>query len=136
MAGRQFLVDGLKGISVLPTNSEDEENARTLILQRRDKSYSLCDAISFSVMERFGLYPAFAYDDHFRQHGFSTPIRQREWPWPEPYESVGSRACRSVRIPEYYSDRIEPNEGSDTSGRRNDLTGEVAAVSGASLIRS
>ncbi|MBI4319708.1 MAG: PIN domain-containing protein [Chloroflexi bacterium] len=80
MAGRQFLVDGLKGISLLPTNSEDEENAKTLILQRRDKGYSFCDAISFSVMERFGLYLAFAYDDHFRQHGFSTPINQPEWP--------------------------------------------------------
>ena len=79
-AGRQFLVEGLKGLALLPTTSEDEEQARVLILQRHDKDYSLCDAISFGVMQRLGLYLAFAFDDHFRQNGFSTPIGQTNWP--------------------------------------------------------
>lgn len=77
---RQFLVAGLSAVSLLPTTNEDEDKAKTLILQRRDKDYSLCDAISFSVMERYGLYLAFAFDDHFRQHGFSTPLGQPTWP--------------------------------------------------------
>ncbi|MBI2953692.1 MAG: hypothetical protein HYY30_05215 [Chloroflexi bacterium] len=79
-AGRQFLTDGLSGVFFLPTTAEDEENAKALILTQRDKGYSLCDAISFVVMQRFGLFLAFAYDDHFRQHGFSSPLDRQEWP--------------------------------------------------------
>ncbi|TAK34901.1 MAG: PIN domain-containing protein [Chloroflexota bacterium] len=79
-AARRFLVSGLDGISLLRTSIEDEEQAKALILQRADKNYSFCDAISFSVMKRLGLYLAFAFDDHFRQHGFSTPLDHPNWP--------------------------------------------------------
>lgn len=78
--GRRFLADGLGGINLLPITSEDEEQGRTLILQRTDKDYSFCDAISFAVMNRLGLHLAFAYDDHFRQQGFSTPLDHQDWP--------------------------------------------------------
>lgn len=41
-----------------------------LLDRRRDKSYSLCDAISFVVMRRLGLTDALTTDHHFTQEGF------------------------------------------------------------------
>jgi len=49
---------------------EDEERARTIIARYADKAYSYTDATSFAVMERLGMKAAFAFDPHFRQHGF------------------------------------------------------------------
>jgi len=41
------------------------------LLQRRmDKSYSLCDAISFLQMQEFGIVEALTTDRHFEQEGF------------------------------------------------------------------
>jgi predicted nucleic acid-binding protein len=77
---RQFLDYGLDGITVLSVSNEDEDRARELLLRRTDKDYSYCDAISFTVMERLGLRLAFAFDDHFRQHGLSTPLDHGDWP--------------------------------------------------------
>ena len=34
-----------------------------------DKNYSLCDALSFVVMERLGIEEAIAFDRHFREYG-------------------------------------------------------------------
>lgn len=47
----------------------DEENAETLVRSHADKDYSLCDALSFVVMERLGISEAIAYDRNFRQYG-------------------------------------------------------------------
>jgi predicted nucleic acid-binding protein len=49
---------------------EDEARARAIIARYADKTYSYTDATSFAVMERRGLKLAFAFDPHFRQHGF------------------------------------------------------------------
>jgi predicted nucleic acid-binding protein len=49
---------------------EDEARARAIVARYEDKSYSYTDATSFAVMERRGLKVAFAFDPHFRQHGF------------------------------------------------------------------
>jgi hypothetical protein len=34
-----------------------------------DKTYSLCDALSFAVMERLKISRAASFDAHFRQYG-------------------------------------------------------------------
>lgn len=47
----------------------DQQLAFKLLNQQTDKSYSLCDAISFVVMQRLHLKQALAFDDHFRQFG-------------------------------------------------------------------
>jgi predicted nucleic acid-binding protein len=39
-----------------------------------DKDFSLCDAISFAVMERRSARIAFAFDSHFRQYGRFTVL--------------------------------------------------------------
>jgi len=80
-AARLFLEEmSHSGIEVLQPGEVDEERAERIIFTFRDKQYSLCDCISFAIMERLGLTRALAFDDHFRQHGFSTPLGSPEWP--------------------------------------------------------
>ena len=47
----------------------DQQQAFELLRRHADKSYSLCDAISFVVIGRLGLRQALSFDDHFRQFG-------------------------------------------------------------------
>ena len=49
----------------------DEHRGREIVLQHKDKTYSLVDAISFAIMERLHLRRAWSYDQHFRQFGFN-----------------------------------------------------------------
>ena len=49
--------------------AEDEARAVGLVRSHADKTYSLCDALSFVVMERLGIDEAIAYDRHFREYG-------------------------------------------------------------------
>jgi uncharacterized protein len=51
---------------------DDEVNAIALVRTQTDKSYSLCDAQSFVVMERLGIAEAVAFDRHFREYGRFT----------------------------------------------------------------
>ena len=41
-----------------------------LVQARLDKSYSLCDAVSFMIMRRCGITEALTTDHHFDQEGF------------------------------------------------------------------
>ncbi len=50
----------------------DEERAIALVRAHEDKDYSLCDALSFVVMERLGIAEAIAFDRHFRAYGRFT----------------------------------------------------------------
>ncbi len=47
----------------------DQTHAMELLRGHRDKTYPLCDAISFVVMRRLQLKRVLAFDDHFRQFG-------------------------------------------------------------------
>jgi predicted nucleic acid-binding protein len=49
--------------------ASDEKRAIELIKRHADKDYSLCDALSFTVMERLRLKEAIAFDRHFREYG-------------------------------------------------------------------
>lgn len=48
---------------------DDQDQAIDFLRSRRDKAYSLCDAISFVVMRRLGIRKAASFDEHFRQFG-------------------------------------------------------------------
>ncbi len=48
---------------------QDQRAAREILQLHHDKSYSLCDALSFVVMRRLNLKRAAAFDQHFRQFG-------------------------------------------------------------------
>jgi predicted nucleic acid-binding protein len=50
----------------------DEEHAIALVHAHEDKTYSLCDALSFLVMERLHIREAIAFDRHFRSYGRFT----------------------------------------------------------------
>lgn len=53
---------------------QDEENAVALLRDHSDKRYSLCDALSFVVMERAGIDETIAFDRHFRSFGKLTVL--------------------------------------------------------------
>jgi predicted nucleic acid-binding protein len=44
--------------------------AMTLLLSRQDKTYSLCDAVSFILMRQRNITEALTTDRHFEQEGF------------------------------------------------------------------
>ncbi len=52
----------------------DEKRAVALVRAHEDKMYSLCDALSFVVMERLRIQEAIAFDRHFREYGRLTVL--------------------------------------------------------------
>lgn len=56
---------------ILRATESDEQRAREIIAQQRDKEYSYTDAISFVVMQRLHLQLVWTYDQHFSQFGFT-----------------------------------------------------------------
>jgi predicted nucleic acid-binding protein len=59
-------------LQVIHPTQADEAVAWRLFLDRPDKSYSLTDCVSFTLMRRFGLDTAVATDRHFSQEGFKV----------------------------------------------------------------
>jgi len=57
-------------ISVFWVDEPTTQNAVDLLNRRADKSWSLCDAVSFVLMDEFGLTDALTTDHHFEQAGF------------------------------------------------------------------
>ena len=49
--------------------------ALSLLRSRADKTYSLCDAVSFVLMYRLGITEALTTDRHFEQEGFVRLLR-------------------------------------------------------------
>jgi predicted nucleic acid-binding protein len=50
--------------------------AINLLLARQDKTYSLCDAVSFVLMRKQGIMEALTTDKHFEQEGFTRLLGQ------------------------------------------------------------
>jgi predicted nucleic acid-binding protein len=48
---------------------QDQNAAIELLRANEDKTYSLCDALSFIVMRRLKIHRAASFDKHFRQFG-------------------------------------------------------------------
>jgi predicted nucleic acid-binding protein len=60
----------LKGnLPVIHALPREEERAKEILLSHPDKDWSLCDAISFAVLEIREIRTAFSFDRHFRQYG-------------------------------------------------------------------
>ncbi|MFN8632282.1 MAG: hypothetical protein U0893_00400 [Chloroflexota bacterium] len=49
----------------------DEVRARQIIARYDDKSFSLTDATSFSIMDRLGITHAYTFDENFAQYGMT-----------------------------------------------------------------
>lgn len=58
-------------VSFVWVNEELHRDALSLLQNRLDKSYSLCDAVSFLLMRRHGWGDALTTDRHFGQEGFA-----------------------------------------------------------------
>ncbi len=56
-------------LPVLRVLSSEEERAREILARYTDKDWTLCDAISFAVLESRPGVSAFTFDRHFRQYG-------------------------------------------------------------------
>jgi predicted nucleic acid-binding protein len=51
------------------------EEGLDLLLHRLDKSYSLCDAVSFVLMHERGIQDALTTDHHFEQEGLTRLLK-------------------------------------------------------------
>ncbi|MCG9884130.1 MAG: PIN domain-containing protein [Cyanobacteria bacterium] len=63
-------------IEVIWVNEPLTRSAIELLKNRPDKTYSLCDAVSFVVMQQRGINQALTTDKHFSQEGFTALLRQ------------------------------------------------------------
>jgi predicted nucleic acid-binding protein len=64
---REWLLTGrLPVVRALPV---EDERAREIVTRHTDKDWTLCDAISFAVLEGRHIARAFTFDHHFRQYG-------------------------------------------------------------------
>jgi predicted nucleic acid-binding protein len=57
-------------IEVVWVDESLHREAVDLLLKRSDKTYSLCDAVSFVLMQQRGMSEALTTDHHFEQEGF------------------------------------------------------------------
>lgn len=72
-----FIEDLLENpeITTLWVDETLHREALRLLSNRKDKHYSLCDAVSFVSMRRFGVNEALTTDHHFEQEGFRILLR-------------------------------------------------------------
>jgi predicted nucleic acid-binding protein len=63
----QWLLTG--GLPVIRVQPREEDRAKEILVRHSDKDWSLCDAVSFAVLEIREVHLAFSFDRHFRQYG-------------------------------------------------------------------
>ena len=63
-------------IEVVPVSKAQRDEAIALFSQHADKDWSLCDCLSFIVMQERGMDQALAADHHFAQAGFVALLLQ------------------------------------------------------------
>jgi predicted nucleic acid-binding protein len=66
VARQWLLTAGLPVVRVLPA---EEEKGREILARHTDKDWTLCDAMSFAVLDARRIGRAFTFDHHFRQYG-------------------------------------------------------------------
>lgn len=64
---RQWLLTG--GLPVVPVTPAEEQKAKDILARHNDKDWTLCDALSFAVLDARRVQRAFTFDHHFRQYG-------------------------------------------------------------------
>ena len=72
LAALTFVGDLLENpdIETVWVNEPLHREAVELLMARQDKTYSLCDAVSFILMRHQGINEALTTDHHFEQEGF------------------------------------------------------------------
>jgi predicted nucleic acid-binding protein len=64
---REWLLTG--GLTIVRALPAEEQKAREILARHADKDWTLCDAISFAVLDARHIARAFTFDHHFRQYG-------------------------------------------------------------------
>ena len=64
---RQWLLTG--GLPVARALPAEEHSAKEILARHSDKDWTLCDAISFAILDARRVARAFTFDRHFRQYG-------------------------------------------------------------------
>jgi len=64
---REWLLTG--GLTVVPVLPAEELKGKEILARHTDKDWTLCDAISFAVIDARHVARAFTFDHHFRQYG-------------------------------------------------------------------
>jgi predicted nucleic acid-binding protein len=62
-------------VEVTWVDAEFHREAMNLLQSRLDETYSVCDAVSFLMMEQRNLTEALTTDHHFEQAGFRKLLR-------------------------------------------------------------
>jgi predicted nucleic acid-binding protein len=78
---RLFILEELENnpaMKIEPVNDADQNTAISLLRQYSDKEFSLCDAVTFGVMERLEIKRALSLDHHFKQYGKFEVISRPE----------------------------------------------------------
>ena len=66
IARQWLLAGGLPVVRVLPA---EEQRAKEILARHTDRDWTMCDAISFAVLDSRHVVRAFTFDHHFRQYG-------------------------------------------------------------------
>jgi predicted nucleic acid-binding protein len=66
VARQWLLTSHLPVVAVIPA---EEQRAKEILARHVDKDWTLCDAISFAVLDARRVPRAFTFDHHFRQYG-------------------------------------------------------------------
>jgi predicted nucleic acid-binding protein len=64
---REWLLTG--GLAVVRALPAEEQRAKEILARHSNKDWTLCDAISFAVLDARRVASAFTFDHHFRQYG-------------------------------------------------------------------
>lgn len=62
-------------IILLRVTEEVEENTKVIFRRFEDKRLSFTDCTSFALINQFGIEAVFAFDEHFRYHSYSHPVK-------------------------------------------------------------
>lgn len=62
-------------IAILRVTEDIEESAKTIFRKIDDKRLSYTDCTSFALINQPGIDAVFAFDEHFRYHPYSHPVK-------------------------------------------------------------
>lgn len=62
-------------ITVLRVTEDIEEKAKTIFRKIDDKKLSYTDCTSFALINQSAIDAVFAFDEHFRYHSYSRPVK-------------------------------------------------------------
>lgn len=62
-------------ITILRINEDTEKQAKNIFKKFDDKRLSFTDCTSFVLINQFGIEAIFAFDEHFRYHPYTHPVK-------------------------------------------------------------